>query len=316
MPASIPANHVPASQYNSLLTRFDAQVHLCSQLEADLTAARDQIAYLRQQLSSRPTHLQPATPAHSRPQSFTPSSDNTTCIKPATTELHPSQPREQERAPVPPCDSDNRKGHDKEIMSHCSDISASKSAARASDANSIKKSTHRKSSNNLAASNGVTKKSKSKKERAQKAKIPGQSRYWTPDEHKLFLEALNKYGHKDLRSIAAFVGTRNMTQVRTHSQKYFMRLMREAKRQNPVAKRPAATEEEAGTVDNAGSAAATAQAPVTGSQSGDNVAKEETAAAGTLKDMDEDKYSVPNTCGMTLLCLVGQDTLPVNGESR
>lgn len=205
-------------------------------------------------------------------------------------------------------------------MSHCSDISASKSAARASDVNPLKKAPHRKSSNSLAASNGVTKKPKSKKERAQKAKIPGQSRYWTPDEHKLFLEALNKYGHKDLRSIAAFVGTRNMTQVRTHSQKYFMRLMREAKRQNPVTKRPVVAEEEASRADNNAGAVATAQGAATGSQSGDNVAKEESAAAAAAaaatKDMDEDKYSVPNTCGMTLLCLVGQDTLPVKGDSR
>lgn len=59
---------------------------------------------------------------------------------------------------------------------------------------------------------------------------PGRSRYWTSTEHKLFLDALREFGHKDLKSIAAHVRTRNITQVRTHSQKYFMRLMREAQR--------------------------------------------------------------------------------------
>lgn len=160
---------------------------------------------------------------------------------------------------------------------------------------SIKKS-HRKSSN-LASLSGVTKKGKSKKERAAKIKIPGQSRYWTPEEHKLFLEALNRYGHKDLRAISAHVGTRNMTQVRTHSQKYFMRLMREAKRQNPVAKRAEENKPE----EPVNTAAPRPEAQVT-----------KATTEGTTVSKDEgDKYSVPNTCGMTLLCLVGQDTLPV-----
>lgn len=56
-----------------------------------------------------------------------------------------------------------------------------------------------------------------------------QSRYWTPTEHKRFLEALNKFGPKDVRAIANYVGSRNATQVRTHAQKYFLRLARESK---------------------------------------------------------------------------------------
>ena len=35
-----------------------------------------------------------------------------------------------------------------------------------------------------------------------------------------------RYGAKDVKSIANHVGTRNTTQVRTHSQKYFLRLVR------------------------------------------------------------------------------------------
>lgn len=48
-------------------------------------------------------------------------------------------------------------------------------------------------------------------------------RYWTSAEHDLFLEALEKYGPKDNKSIAQYVGTRNATQVRTHAQKYFLK---------------------------------------------------------------------------------------------
>jgi len=53
-----------------------------------------------------------------------------------------------------------------------------------------------------------------------------QSRYWTKLEHQKFLEALAKFGHKDVKSISSYVGTRTPIQVRTHSQKYFLRLKR------------------------------------------------------------------------------------------
>lgn len=58
-----------------------------------------------------------------------------------------------------------------------------------------------------------------------KEKKKPQSRYWTPEEHNRFLEALQKYGHKDVKSISMHVSTRNATQVRTHAQKYFLRLV-------------------------------------------------------------------------------------------
>ncbi|KAL6062571.1 Myb-like protein I [Balamuthia mandrillaris] len=57
-----------------------------------------------------------------------------------------------------------------------------------------------------------------------------QSRYWTPEEHQRFLEGVEKYGPKDVKAIAAHVGTRNPTQVRTHAQKYYLRIERERKR--------------------------------------------------------------------------------------
>jgi len=51
----------------------------------------------------------------------------------------------------------------------------------------------------------------------------GQPRYWTPEEHALFMEAVARYGWKDVKAISAHVGTRNPTQVRTHAQKLMLR---------------------------------------------------------------------------------------------
>lgn len=67
------------------------------------------------------------------------------------------------------------------------------------------------------------------KERVKQDSPKVQSRYWTPSEHKRFLEALQKFGPKDVRAIANYVASRNATQVRTHAQKYFLRVAREAK---------------------------------------------------------------------------------------
>lgn len=69
----------------------------------------------------------------------------------------------------------------------------------------------------------------SEKDRSKHDTPKAQSRYWTSNEHKRFLEALQKFGTKDVRSIATYVGSRNATQVRTHAQKYFLRIAREAK---------------------------------------------------------------------------------------
>jgi len=63
-------------------------------------------------------------------------------------------------------------------------------------------------------------------------KKKAQSRYWTPEEHQRFLEALAKYGHKDVKAISMHVSTRNATQVRTHAQKYFLRLERERRKKD------------------------------------------------------------------------------------
>jgi len=63
------------------------------------------------------------------------------------------------------------------------------------------------------------------------------SRYWTGDEHERFLEGLSLFGPKDIKGIAKHVGTRNATQVRTHAQKYYLRLSREASRSTQQAQR-------------------------------------------------------------------------------
>jgi SHAQKYF class myb-like DNA-binding protein len=54
-----------------------------------------------------------------------------------------------------------------------------------------------------------------------------QPRYWTPDEHRLFMEAVQRYGWKDVKAIAQHVGTRTPTQVRTHAQKLLLRQQKE-----------------------------------------------------------------------------------------
>ncbi|KAJ1468437.1 hypothetical protein T484DRAFT_1984223 [Baffinella frigidus] len=54
---------------------------------------------------------------------------------------------------------------------------------------------------------------------------PGsQTRYWSDEEHQKFLEGVNKFGAKDVRAISFVVGTRTATQVRSHAQKFFMKL--------------------------------------------------------------------------------------------
>lgn len=65
-------------------------------------------------------------------------------------------------------------------------------------------------------------------------KKPG-SRYWSPEEHQRFLHGLGLFGSKDIKAISRHVGTRSATQVRTHAQKYYLRLQREqSKKQTEV----------------------------------------------------------------------------------
>jgi SHAQKYF class myb-like DNA-binding protein len=70
------------------------------------------------------------------------------------------------------------------------------------------------------------------KELNKSPKKTSQSRYWRKDEHERFLEAVQKFGKKDVKAIAQYVQTRSPTQVRTHAQKWFLKQKREAERRN------------------------------------------------------------------------------------
>lgn len=58
---------------------------------------------------------------------------------------------------------------------------------------------------------------------------PGQTRYWTDEEHDRFLEAIAEYGEKAYVAISNFVETRTPKQVRTHAQKFQMKMARLAR---------------------------------------------------------------------------------------
>ena len=51
---------------------------------------------------------------------------------------------------------------------------------------------------------------------------------WTPEEHQRFVQAYETHG-RDWRQIQEAVGTRSIQQVRSHGQKYFLKLQRQAR---------------------------------------------------------------------------------------
>ena len=52
---------------------------------------------------------------------------------------------------------------------------------------------------------------------------------WTSEEHRLFIEGLAKYG-KDWKKIEDHIKSRDGAQIRSHAQKFFLRMTKEYKR--------------------------------------------------------------------------------------
>ncbi|KAH9328758.1 hypothetical protein KI387_000866, partial [Taxus chinensis] len=63
----------------------------------------------------------------------------------------------------------------------------------------------------------------------QNKRSVSESRYWTKEEHERFNYGLKMFG-TDFEAIANYVGTRNSTQVRTHAQKYYAKMVRDYKK--------------------------------------------------------------------------------------
>lgn len=64
------------------------------------------------------------------------------------------------------------------------------------------------------------------------AVMASQTRYWTELEHNRFLRAVQLFGPKNYVAISNYVGSRTPKQVRSHSQKYQLRLEREARKRS------------------------------------------------------------------------------------
>ena len=51
---------------------------------------------------------------------------------------------------------------------------------------------------------------------------------WTREEHTLFVEAIKKFG-KNWKKVEDYIGTRTGAQIRSHAQKFFLRLEKDLK---------------------------------------------------------------------------------------
>eukprot|EP00830_Metopus_es_P012826 TRINITY_DN2968_c0_g1_i2.p1 TRINITY_DN2968_c0_g1~~TRINITY_DN2968_c0_g1_i2.p1 ORF type:complete len:229 (+),score=27.58 TRINITY_DN2968_c0_g1_i2:112-798(+) len=91
-----------------------------------------------------------------------------------------------------------------------------------------KKSTNKKGKKEIVKAPKEGKKSKSKHALQLPTSI-AQNGKWTEDEHKLFLEALEKYGNC-WKLVEQFIGTRSCAQIRSHAQKYFRKLRKKHSR--------------------------------------------------------------------------------------
>eukprot|EP00826_Nyctotherus_ovalis_P041912 TRINITY_DN4270_c0_g1_i15.p1 TRINITY_DN4270_c0_g1~~TRINITY_DN4270_c0_g1_i15.p1 ORF type:complete len:206 (-),score=19.63 TRINITY_DN4270_c0_g1_i15:172-789(-) len=58
-------------------------------------------------------------------------------------------------------------------------------------------------------------------------KVPQRTGTWTANEHKLFLEAMEKFGN-DWAAVVKYIGTRSAPQIRSHAQKHYRKLRKSA----------------------------------------------------------------------------------------
>jgi SHAQKYF class myb-like DNA-binding protein len=64
---------------------------------------------------------------------------------------------------------------------------------------------------------------------------------WTREEHLLFIKGLEMFG-KGWKKIAGLIQTRTVVQIRTHAQKYFLKLTK-ARQQNSTSEPSATTDQ-------------------------------------------------------------------------
>ncbi|KAK1869143.1 hypothetical protein I4F81_011625 [Pyropia yezoensis] len=146
----------------------------------------------------------------------------------------------------------------------------------------------------------------------------GTSRYWTAEEHARFLDGLRQFGAKDIKGIARHVGSRSATQVRTHQQKYNLRLLREKEKANS-ANGGSAGSAAAGTVGAAGAASSSSTPSPSlhggGSHAGGNTASSAGATGARRAGGAAAATNASATAVATPAVLAGKDAKPAVGLS-
>ena len=95
----------------------------------------------------------------------------------------------------------------------------------ATNENSEQPSDHRAGSFSSEPQITVSQEKKQLREQKEKVEVQKKLGRWTPDEHQKFLEALKIYG-KDWEEIEKYVGTREISNIRSHAQKFLAKLIK------------------------------------------------------------------------------------------
>lgn len=209
--AALPHNTNSNGSNNSNNSNNDNTSSFVKQSKVDL-------ATTQQSLSSSPPSLDPTVVPHILDPSPA-----------ATTPCSPS--RATKTTHLDACNNDNSTVNDK---SPSVDGSTTNDAAVNNTTNFHSGATASHAPKRRPPSLSVVKTTTTKKDRSSLvAKCleprPGQTRYWTEDEHERFLEAIAEYGEKAYVAISNYVETRTPKQVRTHAQKFQMKMARLAR---------------------------------------------------------------------------------------